>query len=245
MRARMSGLLILGVFSALLLSRTLFPSQKGEGKRGGSGPVALSSIIYHERDHDSMTVAAFSIVPDANGLAMTVHSCKGPDSTEEELRCDAAFNVREWHYRSNRNSDLLMRRTGNLIEVSGVFDGKKTAKILTIDARPWCQIIPMALSACPPDSLNHRSFWAVSLRGMAPLRAVAFRVADAIDTAQPGYPGSVCRRIHLKLDGMLARFWDGYYYLRKPDNVFVYNIGYTFGTRKPTGSIEVEFRREE
>lgn len=203
----------------------------------------VQNIIYRERDHDSLTVSVFAISRNATEYVITAHS--STDSAEEELRCDQAFNVHEWHFRSNKKTDLVMHRSGNQIEVSGLMNGKKVGKNLEIDSRPWYQIIPMALSACPADSIEHRSFWAVSLRGMAPLRPVAFRVCSLADTVQPGYPASACRRIHLKLDGMLGRLWDGYYYLRKTDNAFVYNVGYTFGTKKPTGSIEVEYRREE
>jgi hypothetical protein len=117
--------------------------------------------------------------------------------------------------------------------------GKQVSKILSIDGNPWYQLVTMAMQTIAADSAIKAKYWAVSIEGLAVLKAVPFRVAAIVNTPLPGRPELLCRRVQARLDGIFGRFWDGYYFIRSDNGSFVHYEGYRLGSKGIYGTIDI------
>ncbi len=208
----------------------------------GSITVALTGplcMTYREIDRGVEKVADFSIVRDQTGYDISIRSTQGTERMREELRCDSVWRTTRWHYRSDNNTDIVFKRFADSIALNGILRGKPVSKILRIDAHPWYQVVTMGMQAIAADSAQGAKFWAVSIDGPAVLKAAPFRVVTIADTSLPGHPKIQCRRVQVKLDGVFGRLWDGFYFIRSDNGRFVHYEGYRFGSKKPTGTIDI------
>jgi hypothetical protein len=197
------------------------------------------SMTYQEVDRGVEKIANFSIVRDQTGYSVAILSTQGKEQTREELLCDSTWNTLRWHYRSDNNTDIVFKRCGDSIVLTGILRGKPVSKILGIDEHPWYQLITLGMRAVSADSAKDVKFWAVSIDGPVVLKAVPFRVVAITDTSLPGHPEIWCRCAQVKLDGVFGRLWNGYYYIRSDNGRFVHYEGYRLGSKKPAGTIDV------
>jgi hypothetical protein len=202
-------------------------------------PAGPHSMTYREFDRGIEKIACFSIVRDQTGYSVSILSTQGKEQTREELFCDSTWRTLRWHYRSDNNTDIDFKRCGESIVLTGILRGKPVSKNLGIDKHPWYQLVTLGMAAVSADSAAGVKFWAVSIDGPAILKAVPFRVAAITDTSLPGHPEIRCRCVQVKLDGILGRFWNGYYYIRSDNSRFVHYEGYRLGSKKPAGTIDV------
>jgi hypothetical protein len=202
------------------------------------------TFTFKELDRGTQSTSDYTVIRTHEGYHITVVTTKEKERATQDILCDSAFATLQWHYTSDVHTDILFRRNADNIELSGTFQGKQVQTILKIDKRPWYQIVPLGLQTISADSANRSRFWAVSLKKPAVLKAVCFCVISITNTALPEHPEIVCRRFHMKIEGLPTPFWTGDYYLRKNDNTFMYFEGHSFGAKKPSGTIEVLNRHE-
>jgi hypothetical protein len=198
-----------------------------------------SIFTYKELSHGVVSLADFSVVRNRDEYHISVNSTKGNERITQDLLCDSTFSTLWWHYQSDQNTDISFRRNGDRIELSGDLLGKQVKKSLTIDSHPWYQIVPLGLQTVSRDSAGRSKFWAVSVEKPVALKAACFRVAEIADAPLPGRREIACRRFHLKIEGLLTQIWVGDYFVGREDHAFVYYQGYSFGSKKPTETIEV------
>ena len=196
------------------------------------------TFTYKELNHGVASTADLTVVRSRDGYRVSICSTKGSERARQELLCDSTFATRQWHYQADPGTDIALRRNGGKIELSGTLHGKPVTKTLTIDSHPWYQIIPLGLQTVSQDSVGRSKFWAVSLEEPAVLKAGCFCVEGIANAPLPGHPETACRRFRVKIAGLLTQVWVGEYFLRQDDHTFVYFQGYSFGAKKPTGTIE-------
>ena len=197
-----------------------------------------ASFIYKEINHGVFSQANFSVVCDRSGYSISVSSTKGKEQSVQELGCDSTYATIRWHYSSNTNTDIVFRRNADRIELSGTLKGNPVNKILKIDNQPWYQIVPLGLQTASRDSVGRSKFWAVSLDEPAVLKPVCFHIAKSTDSPLPNHPEIACRCFRMNIEGLPSQIWAGDYFIRQDDHVFLYYRGYSFGSKKPTGTIE-------
>jgi hypothetical protein len=201
---------------------------------------APRTISFRETEGGVEKTAWYVINRNQTGYSISITTNKGNEQILEELHCDSAWRTSWWHYRSAGSStDLTAKRSGDSIGLSGFLRGKPVTKTLCIDGSPWYQLVTMAMQTIAADSAIKARYWAVSIEGLAVLKAVPFRVATIIDTPLPGHPEIVCRRVQARLDGIFGRFWDGYYFVRSDNGSFVHYEGYRLGSKGTYGTIDI------
>ena len=198
-----------------------------------------TSFTYKELNRGVLSMADFSVVRNRDGNTISVSSTKGKERIRQELLCDSTFATLQLRYQSDLNTQILFRRNADRIELAGSLRGKQVKKTLKIDSHPWYQIVPLGLQTVSRDSAGRSKFWAVSVEKPVALKAVCFRVAEIADALLPGRREIACRRFHLKIEGLLTQIWVGDYFIGREDHAFVYYQGYSFGSKKPTETIEV------
>lgn len=204
-----------------------------------AAPTGPLRMTYREIDRGVEKVADFSIVRDQTGYDISIRSTQGTERMREELCCDSAWRTTQWHYRADDNTDIVFKRSADSIVLNGILRGKPVSKILRIDTHPWYQVVTMGMQTIAVDSAQGAKYWAVSIDVPAVLKAVPFRVVAIADTSLPGHLEIQCRRVQVKLDGVFGRLWDGFYFIRSDNGRFVYYEGYRFGSKKPTGTIDI------
>ncbi len=150
---------------------------------------APRTIGFRETEGGVEKTAWYVINRNQTGYRISITTNKGNEQIMEELLCDSAWRTSWWHYRSAGSStDLTAKRSGDSIGLSGFLRGKPVTKTLCIDGNPWYQLVTMAMQTIAADSAIKARYWAVSIEGLAVLKAVPFRVATIIDTPLPGHP---------------------------------------------------------
>lgn len=200
--------------------------------------VCADQFTYKEIDRGTASRADFTVARVKNGYTISVQSTKDSGGSKQELICDSTFATLSWHYKSASGTDISFLRNADRIALSGVFKGKQVRKDLTIDTRPWYQIVPLGLQTVSGDGAGSIKFWAVSLEEPARLKAVCFLVTNTDTASMPGRPEVACRCFHVKIEGLLTCIWAGEYFIRCKDNVFVYYQGFLYAAKKPSGTIE-------
>jgi hypothetical protein len=203
--------------------------------------VALAdvrSFTYKEWDQKMFSTADFTMTRVSDGYSISIVSMKGATHITQNMICDSALATRQWHYKSDQNTDISLCRNGDYIEISGVFQGKPIDKKLTIDHGPWFQIVPLGLETASRDTSGRSNLWAVSLEQPAMLKAVCFHIVKMANSPLPDHPEIPCTRFSMSIKGLPCHIWTGDYFIRQSDHVFLRCQGYAFGSRKPTNSIE-------
>lgn len=197
-----------------------------------------ATFTYKELNRGVLSTADFFVVRTPQGYHISICSTKGKERNWQDMVCDSTFATLQWRYRSDQNTEVFFQRNADSIELVGTLRGKPVAKKLTIDNRPWYQVVPLGLQTVSRDSAGQSKFWAVSLEKPAVLKAVCFRVVGTVNAALPGHPEISCRCFHMKIEGLLTQIWKGDYFIRQDGHTFMYYQGYSFGSKKPTGTIE-------
>jgi hypothetical protein len=198
-----------------------------------------TTFTYKEVDRGVPTTSDFSVVSSGGGYQISVSATKGKARSRQDIVCDSTYATLQFRYQSDPNTDISFRRNADHIELIGALPGNQVKKVLTIDNHPWYQVVPLGLQTVSRDSGGRSKFWAVSVEQPAELKAVCFSIAGIASAPQPGRPEIACRRFHMKIEGLFTQIWVGDYFIRREDHVFVCFQGYSFGSKKPTGTIDV------
>lgn len=207
--------------------------------RTSAYPLVPQAMTYHEIDRGLEKTARFTITSDKSGFHVSIVTTTDKAQIREELLCDSAWRTYWWHYRGSDHTDIIAERRGNGIDLSGTLQGKPVSRKLSIDAHPWYQLVTMGMETIAADSAAGAEYWAVSIEGIAELKAAAFRVAGIADTCLPGHPEVRCRRVKVRLSGLFGRFWEGSYFMRLDNGRFIHFQGIRFGSKNPAGTIDV------
>ena len=137
-----------------------------------------------------------------DGYSISIVSMKGAAHITQNMLCDSTLATRQWHYKSDQNTDISLCRNGDCIEVSGVFQGNPVKKKLAIEGGPWCQIIPLGLETASRDTSGRSNLWAVSLDRPAVLKAVCFHIDKISNTPLSDHPEIRCTCFRMSIKGL-------------------------------------------
>jgi hypothetical protein len=207
--------------------------------RTSAFPPVPHAMTYHEIDRGVEKTARFTIVRDRAGFHVFIVTTTGKAQIREELLCDSAWRTSWWRFQGSDSTTITSQRSGNVISLEGVLHGRPVSRKLSIDAHPWYQLVTMGMEIIAADSAANAEYWAVSIEGIAELKAAPFRVAGIADTSLPGHPEIHCRRVRVRLAGLFGRFWEGSYFVRLDNGRFIHFEGVRFGSKNPAGTIDV------
>lgn len=130
---------------------------------------------------------------------------------EDRLFLDAAGGTLEWrHLDPALDSELLARREGGAVFLSGRFRGRAVEKRYDFASLPWYEFQELSLQFAPPPPSNGASFWTVDRRDLSALRFAARPSGrELLEGPLGSFPS---RRYDLTISGVppilfLSRFW--------------------------------------
>ena len=133
---------------------------------------------------------------------------------------DIDFGTIRWEtVRPEENTNVTAERRGNVIHLTGTFQGKPVNREFTIDDRPWCQATTLSFRPFVTSGDEKLEFWILRPSTLEPHRLVARKkgvdrwpvLGEAVDVQQ----------VKIGLPGVLAPLWSADYWFRKEDGVFV------------------------
>ncbi|ABW68670.1 hypothetical protein [Desulfosudis oleivorans] len=133
---------------------------------------------------------------------------------------DADFATICWEtVRPEENTKVRAERKGNVIRLTGTFQGKTVNREFPIDDKPWYQATTLCFRPFVTSGDEKLEFWILRPSTLEPHRLVA-RKKGVDRWPVLGEPAEV-QQVRIGLPGMLAPLWSGDYWFRKTDGVFV------------------------
>lgn len=195
------------VWTATLLVHALFAFNCQAGQN--------SERLYRERTATKQDTFTLSI---DHSDKVTVTSRQQNEDTS--VICLPEGQTLRWHRKSDDQSDIRANRSGNTIVVKGSKKNRNVDKVLTIDARPWYQLLSFSLRSFLQDSkTKSTSFWMIRPDTLEPVALVAKKTGAETISLPSGTTEAI--RILVAPQGWLGNFWHAYYWYRSSDLVFL------------------------
>ena len=141
-----------------------------------------------------------------------------PDATFTNL-CTPDGSTLSWTMVSPPDTRLRAERKADKLHLQGTLQGKAVDKQLPLGDNPWFQSLSYSLSRMVALKRAKTDFWflrsdELELLGMrAELAGKEQMVADGKTVA--------AQRVRIKLDSLIAAFWEASYWFRETDQVFL------------------------
>jgi hypothetical protein len=149
----------------------------------------------------------------------TLLTSVGPDSTDE-IRWIPGSGTVEWRLTEpGTSSDILARRTRDVIRITGVLKNRAVDREVKVDGAPWYQVFgPLMEELLPPGSAR-REFWVLDPDDLSPHKMQVRRDGKERVTIR-GTPVDAVK-IHFSPAGALAPFWGADFWYRQSDGLWV------------------------
>jgi hypothetical protein len=115
--------------------------------------------------------------------------------------------------------DVRLERTGNNIEMTGVFKNEKVKKTIRLDDAPWCQILEVNFSDYIASAEIRFFYWA-----LAGYQNEMYKMeAEKLGTEKITINGKEVEAVHVlaKPTGIYALFWHCDFWFRKSDGMYL------------------------
>jgi hypothetical protein len=130
------------------------------------------------------------------------------------------YSTRHWQLtQTTEGTEILARRQGDSLLLSGRLRGQPVERRLEIDAAPWYQALSISLRNLFDQRIEALEFWTLRPDTLEVHKVRAVRQAqETLDI--DGRPVAAWR-IEVRLTGLKALFWHSHYWLRKSDGAFL------------------------
>lgn len=134
--------------------------------------------------------------------------------------CSGDGETWEWQYMdSDKKHNIIAKRVGNELKITGICNGKNCDKIMEIDERPWYQPLSYSLRNFLQSDQKSISFWTIRADTLevTPMK-VEKQGEKEILINEKTMPAL---KVELRAEGFYSHFWHGTYWYRKSDKVFL------------------------
>lgn len=133
---------------------------------------------------------------------------------------ESDYSTRRWQLtQTAEGSEILVRREGDSLLLSGRLRGEPVERRLAIDAAPWYQALSISLRNLLDQRIEELEFWTLRPDTLEVHKVRAVRQAQEI--LEIGGQQVSAWRIEVRLTGFKALFWQSHYWLRQSDGVFL------------------------
>lgn len=132
---------------------------------------------------------------------------------------DRSGQTLAYHFRQGTQTDIHVRREGNLLQVTGILRGEKVERTESIDARPWYQPLSFSLREFLKGDERKRSFWMIRSDTLALVTIQAEKLG--VEEVLVSGTRVTARRVEIRKTGFFASLWHGEYWFRTEDDLFV------------------------
>jgi hypothetical protein len=204
--------------------------------------TALATSVYSSEESRQYTYLENTDAVESSHTWILRHSGKHiethwitPDKVYFNL-CDETGATLEWRLRENA-ADIRARRSGNLIRLEGIRDGKAISEDIEIDESPWFQPLSYALGRFSQSQRDSVVFWTIRPDNLDVVKFQARNLGDEqVTTIAGSFPA---RKISIALNGFLSHFWQAHYWFRQADGLFVRYQGANGLPGTPTTTIQL------
>jgi hypothetical protein len=173
---------------------------------------------YVETHGNRTQVVQYGVVRSADGFVV---SSVDPRSTETG-RWVTGTGLVTWQQKDpSIGNDLVGRRTGRTILLSGTLAGKPVSREVRIDDAPWYQIFGPAISDLLPRGMDRQEFWVVDPSDLSAHKMLVRRAGT--ETIELNGSRVAAEKIHFSPAGALAPFWGADFWYREPDSIWIYS----------------------
>jgi hypothetical protein len=126
----------------------------------------------------------------------------------------------EWQLTDSDNKhDVIAKRQGNELTISGTCDGKTCEETVELDERPWYQPLSYSLRNFLSSDRKSISFWTIRADTLeVTTMKVEKQGEEEILINEKTIPAF---KVELRAEGFYSHFWHGTYWYRKSDNLFL------------------------
>lgn len=182
-----------------------------------STTAAADSQVFRYQQQTGERSQTFSLSLDPGPpLRLTADSALERHQTVME----ADFSTRSWQLtQSTEGTEILARREGNTLLISGLLRGQRIDRSLRLDPDPWYQALSIALRRLLGSRSEAEEFWTLRPDTLEVHKVRAVR--QALETLEIGGRPVPAWRLEVRLVGLKALFWHSNYWLRQSDGVFL------------------------
>jgi len=142
----------------------------------------------------------------------------GHKGTTFENICDPDGRTREWR-QTGPDTRLAARRAEHTIKLAGVMQGRTLDKSFTIDDAPWYQPLTFSLRTFLQSPKTGEAFWLLLSDRLRAVKMQAEKAGEETLTIA-GKP-VLAWKVRVRPAGLLSMLWEGTYWYRVPDGLFV------------------------
>ncbi len=172
----------------------------------------------HYREQTGKTAHTYSWKMDTQGNNVLITLVE-PDATYTNL-CAPDGSTLAWSMLASPHTDVRAERKAEILHVQGSFQGQPVDKQLRLGNKPWFQSVSYALGRMVALERDKASF--LFLRSdKLELLAMRAELAGKEEVATTDGERVAAQRVRIKLDSLVAAFWEASYWFRLPDQVFL------------------------
>lgn len=132
--------------------------------------------------------------------------------------CTPDGSTWQWQVKDDKN-DIIAKRQGNTLQISGIRNGESYNEIVEIDDRPWFQPLSYSLRTFLSSKETAMSFWTIRADSIevTTLQVEKMPEEEILINNTP----TLAQKVELRAEGFYAHFWHGTYWYRKSDKLFL------------------------
>lgn len=181
----------------------------------GAEGIPEKSYKYQEEVGDKVIPFSWEIKESEGQVLVTVYE---KDKSFFNVCSDDGVTTK-WRFYHRAKHDIVVRRQGNQLYVTGTKEGDSYKKTFEIDGRPWFQSLSYSLGNFLRSEEKTIQFWTVRADSLEPIVLKASKKAEEPFV----FKGSTiaAQKIEVRASGFYSPFWHGSYWFRKSDQLFL------------------------
>lgn len=182
-----------------------------------SATAAADTQVFRYREQTGEQSQTFSLTLDP-GPPLHLSADSAQERHQTVMETD--FSTRRWQLsQTAEGTDILARREGNNLLLSGLLRGQRIERSLQLDPAPWFQALSIALRRLLDGRSDAVEFWTLRPDTLEVHKVRAVR--QGLETLEIDGRPVPAWRIEVRLVGLKALFWHSNYWLRQSDGVFL------------------------
>ena len=177
----------------------------------------IEQTEYIEKTGTKSTKITRGLDKSAGANVFTYKDSSGKTSL---YKTDSSGSTLQWQLNDAAGpTNLVAKRDGKAILVSGTFKGETIKKKVAIDHAPWYQSIALSLAWFVKSDKPSIVFWSLRPDKLLPFKLKAKKVKTEFINLNGKRVEA--ERVKITLTGLKSMFWQSNYWFRKSDNLFI------------------------
>lgn len=133
--------------------------------------------------------------------------------------CTKTGQTVKWTTKEEGKHDIVAKRIGNTIQITGTRLGERVNETVKIDKRAWYQPLSYSLGSFLESDEQSISFWVIRADKIEVVALQATKKGEEL--LKFNNEEVPAQKVEIRPDGLLSALWVGTYWYRKSDNLFL------------------------